>query len=123
MPKRYTLIGTEPMKAQSRGEHSGTEVYVVIDPIRRSAVLVQPGHMRAYPDTDVRKRIEIPRYWIRFVLIDRRGPINGHATQDEAQKDWHVQPVAAPHQQVVPASYKHASLTLRRACSLCSLSS
>jgi hypothetical protein len=30
---------------------------------------------------------------------------------------WHVQPVAAPHQQVVPANYKYAGLTLRRACS------
>jgi hypothetical protein len=105
------------MKAQSHGEHAGTEAYVVVDPVSRTAILVQPGYMRAYPDTDLRKRIEIPGLWIWFALIDRRCPINGHATQNEAQKDWHVQPVAAPHQQVVPANYKHASLTLRRACS------
>ena len=29
-----------------------------------------------------------------------------------------MSPVAAPHQQAVPANYKHASLTLRRACSV-----
>jgi hypothetical protein len=39
------------------------------------------------------------------------------ATQDESQKDWHVQPVAAPHQQMRSANYKHAGLTLQRACS------
>ena len=43
--------------------------------------------------------------------------MNGQATQNEAQKDWHVQPVAAPHQQVVPANYEHAGFRLRRACS------
>ena len=102
------------MKAESQGEHAGTEAYVVVHPVRRTAVLAQPGHMRAYPDTDVRKRIEIPGQWIWFVPVDRRCPINGHATQDETQKDWHVQPMAAPDQEVVPADYKHAGLTLRR---------
>jgi hypothetical protein len=38
------------------------------------------------------------------VLIDRRCPTNGQATQDEAQENWHVQPVAATHQQVMPAN-------------------
>src|SRR5579864_108169 len=105
------------MKAQSRGEHAGTEAYVVVDPVRRTAVLVQPWYMRAYPDADVRQRIKIPGHWIWFVLIHRRCPINGQATQNEAQKDWHVEPVAAPHQQVVPANYEHAGFRLRRACS------
>jgi hypothetical protein len=103
------------MKAQSRGEHAGTEAYVVVDPVRRTAVLVQPWYMCAYPDADVRQRIKIPGHWIWFVLIDRRCPINGQATQDEAQKDWHVQPVAAPDQQVVPANYQHAGFRLQRA--------
>ena len=88
-----------------------------VDPVRRTAVLVQPWYVRAYPNTDVRKRIEIPGHWIWLVLIDRRCPINGYATQDEAQKDWNVQPVAAPHQQVMPANYKHASFRIGRACS------
>jgi hypothetical protein len=59
----------------------------VVDPARRTAVVVQPGYMRAHPDTEVRKRIEITqRIW--FVLMDRRCPITGNATQDEAQRDW-----------------------------------
>src|SRR5713226_3116074 len=74
------------MKAQCHGEHAGTEAYVVVDQVRRTAVLVQPWYMRAYPDTDVRERIDIPAQWIWFVLIDRRCPVNGHTTQDEAQK-------------------------------------
>src|SRR5215467_2501988 len=99
------------MKSQSRSEQSRTEAYVVVDPVRWIAVLVQPWHMRAYPYTDIRKPVGISGQCIWFVMIDRRCPINGQATQDEAQKDWHVQPVAAPHQQVVPVNYKHAALT------------
>jgi len=112
---QHEEIRTEPMKAESRGEQAGTEAHVVVDPVWWIAVLMQPWYMRAYPNTNVRKRIEIPGQWIRFVLIDRRCLINGHATQKEAQKDWHVQPVAAPHQQMVPANYKHAGLGLRHA--------
>src|SRR5215471_19083506 len=105
------------MKAYSRSEHAGTEAYVVIDPVRWTDVLVQSRHMSAYPDTDVGERIKASRLRIWFVLIDRRCPINGQATQNEAEKNWHVQPMAAPHQQVVPANYKHAGFGLRRACS------
>jgi hypothetical protein len=90
---------------------------VVVDPVWPTAVLVQPWDVRAYPSTSVRKRIGIPGLRIWFVLLNRRCPIDGHASQDEAQKDWHVQPVAAPHQQVIPANYKHAGFRLRRACS------
>ena len=35
----------------------------------------------------------------------RQSPINGHATQDEDEKEWLVQPVAVTHQQVVSANY------------------
>ena|SRR6267378_1066144 len=70
-----------------------------------------------YPDTDVGETIDVPGQGIWFVLIDRRCPINGQATQDETPEDWDVQPVATPHQQVVPANYKHAGLTPRRVCS------
>jgi hypothetical protein len=73
--------------------------------------------MRAYPDADVRKRINASRLKIWFVMIDRRCPVNGNAAQDEAEKDWHVQPVAPPDQQVVSAHYTHAGLILRHACS------
>jgi len=85
------------MEAQSCGEHAGAEAYVVVDPVRRAAVLMQPGYMRANPDADVSERVKGSRLPIWFVLIDRRCPINGDAAQDQAQKDWHVQPVAAPH--------------------------
>ena len=105
------------MKAESRGEQARTEAHVVVDPVRWTAVLRHPWYMRVYPYTDVPKRIDIPGQSIGFVLIDGRGPIDGYATQDEAQKDWHVQPVAAPDQEVVPADYTHAGFTLRRACS------
>jgi hypothetical protein len=47
------------MKAQSHGEQTGTETYVVVDPVMRTAVMIQSGHMRAYPFADVRKRIDI----------------------------------------------------------------
>jgi hypothetical protein len=68
-------VAIEPMKAESQGEHAGTEAYVVVDPIRRTAVLVQSRHMRAYPYTDVRQRIDNPGQWIWFVLIHRRCPL------------------------------------------------
>src|SRR5712692_9097333 len=73
--------------------------------------------MRANPDADVSERVKASRLPIWFVLMDRRRPISRHATQDQAQKDWHVQPVAAPHQQVVPANYTHAGLISRHECS------
>ena len=105
--KRWSVlrISHPPTRRPYRG-------YVVVHPVRRTALCVQPWYMRAYPYADVCKGIEIPGQWVWFVLVDRRCPINGHATQDEAQKDWQIQPVAAPHQAVVPAS-----LTLQRACS------
>src|SRR5215472_3640510 len=104
-------------RTQSHRNQAGTEAYLVVDPVWRIAVLMQPRHMRAYPDADVWERIKVSGLWICLVLIDRRCPINGHATHDEAQEDRHVQPVAAPHQQVVPVNYRHAGLTLWRACS------
>ena len=83
---------------------------MVVDPLRRIAVLVQPRNMRAYPSTRVSERIGAAGNSIRVVMVDRRCPINRYATQDETQKNGHVEPVAAPHQQVVPADYKHAGV-------------
>src|SRR5262249_27608893 len=94
-----------------------TEADVIVDPVRRTGVLMQSWYVPADPDADVRERIKIPGQRIWFVRIDGRCPINGHATEDEAKKDWHGQPVAAPHQEVVPANDKHAGLILRHACS------
>ena len=70
----HEQIGAEQMKAQSQGEHARTEAYLVVDPVRRTAVLVQPWYMRAYPYTDFRKRIEIPGQGIWFVLIEPEMP-------------------------------------------------
>src|SRR5215472_9942819 len=75
-------ISTEPMQAQSHGQHARTEAYVVVGPVRRTAVLVQPWYVRAHPNADVRKGIKASRLRIRFVPIDRRCPINRYATQD-----------------------------------------
>jgi hypothetical protein len=105
------------MNPESHGEHAGTEAYVVVDPVGRVAVLVQPWDMSAYPDANVSERIKSSRLWIWSVFINRRCPINGDATQDKAQKNGDVQPVAAPHEQVVPANYTHAGLRFRRGCS------
>src|SRR5215467_13015571 len=105
------------MKTQSHGKQARTEAYLVVDPIRRTAVVVQPWYMRAYPYTEIRKRINASCQRIWFVMIDRGCPVNGQPAQDDAQKDWHVQPMAPPHQQVVPANYTHAGLSLRHACS------
>ena len=60
------------MKAESQREHAGAQAYVVVDPVRRTVVVMRCRHMRAYPGTDVRERIDIPAHWIWFVLIDRR---------------------------------------------------
>src|SRR5215471_8735003 len=103
------------MNAESSSEHAGTEAYVVVDPVRRTAVLVQPWYMRAYPDADVSERIIASRLRIWFVPVDRRCPINGQSTHDDAEEDWHVQPVTTPHQPVVSANYTHAGLILRHA--------
>src|SRR5215472_3757562 len=73
--------------------------------------------MRTDPYADVRNRIGVPGQCIGLVFIDRRCPIDRHATQDEPDKDWHGQPMTAPHQQVVSANHTHAGWILRHACS------
>src|SRR5215469_5982768 len=105
------------MKAQRYGEHARSEANVVVDPVGRTAVMMQSGHVRAHPDANVGQWIKAPRLRIGFVPIKRRCPVNGHATEDEAEKDWQVQPVTAPDEQVVPANNTHAGFRLRRACS------
>src|SRR5690348_7569353 len=105
------------MKTQRHCEHAGSKANVVVEPVRRTAVMMQSGNMRAYQFAEVRKRIDISGHWIWFVLINRRGPIDGQATQNEAEEDWHVEPVAASHERVVSANHTHAGLILRHACS------
>jgi hypothetical protein len=48
--------------------------------------MVLARHMSADPDSDIRCHIEVSRDRIRLVLIDRRGPVNGNAAEDKAEK-------------------------------------
>jgi hypothetical protein len=107
------------MKAKRRCEHAGSQAYVVVDPVWGTGVVPQSWHMRAYPDAHVRDGIKVSGLRIWLMLIHGRGPVNRDATQNQAKKDGQVQPVAASHQEVVPANYTHAGLTHRRACSDC----
>src|ERR1700678_1250559 len=73
------------------------------------------GHMSAYPDSNVCHDIEVSRIEIWLVLIDRRSPVNRDATQNEAKKDGHIQPVAPSHQEMVLPDDEHARLFRQRA--------
>ena len=78
---------------------------------------MQSGHMRTYPDADVREIVEVAGPRIRLVLIDRRSPVNGNTAQDEAEKDRHIQPMTPSHQKMVLPGYEHTRLFRKRACS------
>ena len=88
---------------------------MVIDPVGWTAVVMLSGHMSAYPDSDVRRDIEVSRIRISFVLIDRRSPVNRDATKNEAKKDRHIQPVTPAHQEMVFPDDEHARLFRQRA--------
>src|SRR6266404_3751681 len=83
---------------------------MVIDPIGRVIVVVQAGHMGAYPDSKIRRHIEVSGKRIWLVLIDRRTPVNRNAAQNEAEKDRHIQPVTPAHQEMMPLRHEHARL-------------
>jgi hypothetical protein len=85
------------MKAESHAEHTGAEAHVVVDPVRRTAVVAESRHMSAYPDPDICQIIKIPGLRIWFVLIKWRSPVDSYAAQDEAEQNWHIQPVAPSH--------------------------
>ena len=72
-------------------------------------------HMGAYPDSNIRRHIEVSRNRIWLVLIDRRSPVNRDATQNEAKKDRHIQPVTPAHQEMVFPDDEHARLFRQRA--------
>src|SRR5580692_781863 len=96
------------MEAQSRSQYTRPEAHMVINPIGRTAVVMQAGHMGAYPDSDICRHIEISGKRIWLVLIDRRTPVNRDAAQNETEKDRHIQPVTPPHQQMMPLGHQHA---------------
>src|ERR1700677_953249 len=103
------------MHTQSRREHARPKAHVVVDPVRWTAGVMLSGHMSAYPDSDVRRDIEVSRVRIWLVLVDRRSPVNRDATQNEAKKDGHIQPVAPAHQEMVLPDDEHARLFRQRA--------
>src|ERR1700676_4300763 len=103
------------MEAQSESQHTWPEAHMVINPIGRAIVVMQPGHMGAYPDSDIGQHVEVPCIRIWLVLIDRRTPVNRDAAQNEAEKDRHIQPVTPAHQEMMPPGHEQARLFRWRA--------
>jgi hypothetical protein len=81
---------------------------MVINPIGRAIVVMQGGHVGAYPDSNIRRDIEVSGKRIWLVLIDRRTPVNRDAAQNEAKKDRHIDPVTPAHQEMMPPGHEHA---------------
>src|SRR6266481_4006919 len=96
-------------------QHARPEAHVVVNPVGWTAVMMLSGHMGAYPDSNIRRHIDVSRIRIWLVLIDRRSPVNRDATQNEAKKDRHIQPVTPAHQEMVFPDDEHARLFLQRA--------
>ncbi len=76
---------------------------------------MQSRHMSADPDSNIRRHIEVSRIRIWLVLIDRRGPINRNAAENNTEEYGHIQPVAPANQQVVPLDHEHLRLARQRA--------
>src|SRR5580692_11222485 len=103
------------MQTQSQRQHARAKAHVVVNPVGWTAVVMQSRHMGAYPDSNIRRHIEVSGIRIWLVLIDRRGPVNGDAAENEAEKDWHIQPVTPAHQEMVLLGYEHARQFWQRA--------
>src|SRR3984957_11893786 len=103
------------MQAQSQPQHAWPKAHVVVNPVRWTAVMMLSGHMSAYPDSNIRRYIEVSRIRIWLVLIDRRGPVNGDTAQNKAENDRHIQPVTPAHQSMVLLGCEHARLLRHRA--------
>src|SRR5713101_2932442 len=103
------------MKTQSQSQHARPEAHVVVNPVGWTAVVMQSGHMGAYPNSNIRRHIEVSRNRIWLVSIDRRSPVDGDAAENEAEKDWHIQPVTPAHQEMVLLGHEHAGLFQQRA--------
>jgi len=88
---------------------------VVVKPVGWTAVVMQSGHVAAYPDSNIRRHIDASRIRIWFVLIDGRSPVNRIAADNEAEKDRQIQPVTPAHQEMVLPGHEHAGLFRQRA--------
>src|ERR1700733_10101670 len=71
---------------------------------------MQSRHMDAYPDSNIRRHIDVSRIRIWLVLVDRRSPVNRDATQNETKKDRYIQPATPAHQEMVFPDDEHARL-------------
>src|SRR6476660_6736486 len=98
------------MEPQRDRQHSRPEAHVVVDPVGWTAVAMQPWHVGAYPDSNIRREVEVPGNWIGLVLINRRSRVNRNAAQNEAEKDRHIQPVTPTDQEMMPPGHEHARL-------------
>src|ERR1700732_203814 len=98
------------MQTQSQRQHARPEAHVVVNPVGWTAVVMQSGHMGAYPDSNIRRHIEVSSNRIWLVLIDRRSPVNGDAAENESEKDRHIQPMTPAHQKMMLFGYEHPRL-------------
>src|SRR5580700_9402825 len=98
------------MKTQSHRQHAWPKTQVVVDPVRRTSVVLWTRDMRANPDSNIRRHIEVSCGWVRLVLINRRSPVNRDAAQNEAKKERHVQPMSPPYEEMVSFNHEHARL-------------
>src|SRR6266403_772556 len=98
------------MQAQSYRQHARPEAHVVVKPVGWTAVVMQSGHVAAYPDSDIRRHIDASRIRIWFVLIDGRSPVNRNAADNKAEKYRQIQPVTPPHQELMLPGHEHAGL-------------
>src|SRR6266403_338306 len=103
------------MQAQSQRQYARPEAYVVVKPVGWTVVVMQSGHMGAYPDSNICRQIDVSRIRIWLMLIDGRGPVNRDAAENEAEKYRHIQPVTPTHQEMVLPSHEHAGLFHQRA--------
>src|SRR6266404_238149 len=103
------------MQAQSYRQHARPEAHVVVKPVGWTAEVMQSGHVAAYPDSNIRSHIDASRIQIWFVLIHGRSPVNRNATDNEAEKDRHIQPVTPAHQEMMLPGHEHAGLFHQRA--------
>src|SRR5258708_35462442 len=88
---------------------------MVVNPVGWITVMMQSGHMSAYPDSNIRRHIEVSRIRIWLVLIDRRGPVDRDAAQNKTEKDRHIQPVTPAYQEMVFPDDEHVRLFRPRA--------
>ena len=65
------------MKTQSEGKHRGAQTAVIVDPVRRVRVVVQPGYVSTNPDAGVSEVIEVTGRRIWRMLKNRRAAGGG----------------------------------------------